>query len=466
MALFQFVDSISASPVVRLDLNAGGLWIGDDGLDLSPAPLRRAVVSTLLADGDQIPATAWGNRVLKLPVQLVQASVDSAATALQQLARELVRDRNILRVQLGTVPYFFRTFSAPDYAWSMPKLLAQYGKAVLEIPAEPFAYGLKETLGQVTVNNDPAAVSNPMWWDITDVKGDVETPALLKFGSSGLISSNEPKSVLAIRRRGTPSNAPFLLQAESMTMGTDTSVQANDAVMSGAGGNYIRCTFATNATMARRASIIPFPAAAAVDNRGTYRVFVRTRRSDATSVIKMRLAWRAATGVATGDPVTTRAQVGRTIYDLGLITFPAVPDPVFDGFSGVEMPPRGVSVGLDIERTSGAGTIDVDYLLFVPADDAMAIVDWPDGGGLGGDEMVIDGANEVVYGLEAGTNRILTMNEAPALAGGFVKLSPGVTNRMFFLKHVDDLGGDTIAGTTTVTVSYWPRYLNVKPVAS
>src|SRR5262245_37807610 len=118
MALWQFVDSIAAAPTVRLDLNADFLRVGN-GFDLSPAPVRRALAGSMLTDGDLVTSWSYSNRTLVLPIQLLATSPDHAASVLVSLGRELTRDTNILRVQLGSEPYFFRTFAAPDFSLSM-----------------------------------------------------------------------------------------------------------------------------------------------------------------------------------------------------------------------------------------------------------------------------------------------------------------------------------------------------------
>jgi hypothetical protein len=161
----QFVDRIDAAPTVRLDLNsaASGLMVGVAGIDFSPPPVLRASAGTLLGDGERVPAWAYANRVLKVPVQVVSATATAAAVALQSLARELARPTNVLRVRLdGMSAYtFYRTLPAPDYTLAMLRLLAQANTlATLEIPAEPFGLGLPVVaVNGVTVNNDP---SNPV----------------------------------------------------------------------------------------------------------------------------------------------------------------------------------------------------------------------------------------------------------------------------------------------------------------
>jgi hypothetical protein len=247
--LVQFVDAISASPGVRLDLNqtaatSNAFAVDIEGMDLSPPPMRRSVFNSMLSDGDHIGATAFENRVLKIPIRVIRtAGTDATATMIQNLARELNRPTNLLKVQFdgATAPVFFRTFRAPDYTLSMLRFLIKDTAVVtMEIPAEPYALGLEESLGSITVNNDPAAGSNPLYFDVAaaSCKGDVPTPLYMKTTSSLAGAS----VILATRRRGIPANGTFFVQAENATNGVDTADQAD---ANASGGNEVRTTFAT-----------------------------------------------------------------------------------------------------------------------------------------------------------------------------------------------------------------------------
>jgi hypothetical protein len=169
----QFVDDISASPTVRLDLSSGaaGVMIARGGIDLSPPPMRRTVVTTPLIEGEPVTSSVPSNRVIKLPLQLTNTlTKDQSATLLQNLGRELSRDRNFLKVQLAgmTSPVFFRTYAAPDYVLSMVRMLIQVGRVELEIPAEPYGYGPKVTLPAVTVSKDPAGAGTDSMVPVLD----------------------------------------------------------------------------------------------------------------------------------------------------------------------------------------------------------------------------------------------------------------------------------------------------------
>lgn len=459
----QFVDSISASPTVRLDL-CSGVWVPHPSSDLSPPGLRRATASTLLADGGIIPAAAYENRVIHLVLAPRSGMVDEDAIAgyVQRLARELNRTSNILKWQPGnTTPVFFRTFRAEfdSVYWDKAEKVVK-----VTIPAEPFAYGLQQTPSPITVSNDPAAVSNGCFFDITGVFGDVDTPLFL----TRPVTNCGEQSLFAVRRRGTPSAMPFLLQAESMTQGTDTTTQANSGTFSGAGNNYSRSTFATG-TMTTRLSTLKFPASASVDARGQYRVFARVRKNGSTSTITIRSAYASSSGITTAITNDTQTVTGTTVQmiDVGTVSLPIGPDPVYNGLSGTELTVEGMYFRLEAARVAGTDTLDIDYLLFVPADDRLCIVAWSPAGPPGAaDNLVLDSWNELAYGYLASTGELCSTGN-PYIVGGPPMLTPNVTNRVF---HINELAPQTAEPAFPTTFSmqpyWWPRYLFCAPVGS
>lgn len=474
MSTWQFVDSISGSATLRLDLNssANGFQVSADGVDLSPPALRRVTVSSMLSTGERIPASAYANRVLKIPIQFRQTTVDNAADKLQSLARELARPAgNFLKVALGSNAMYFRTLPAPDAGWSMVRDLAQYGRATLEIPAEPFGYGVKETLSNATVNNDPASGTNPLCFDIaaSTIKGDVETP-LYFIAPNGLIATGRRRSLLTVRRRGTPSSAPQLKQVDAMTQGTDTSTSA---MAGSSGGSGSRCTFATNTGLVTRASTTAFPAAASVDARGSYRVFVRVRQNTATDTMTMRLRWGDANALVSNDSTTlpSTPDTGVWFYvDLGEIQIPGGFDPAEDGPSGVSLSASPIYLSLDAQRNSGAGSLDMDVLVFFPSDDCTQIIKWP--AVSGPTDLIIDGGSNEVYPRDAAA-AIDTVDQSEVV-GGAILVSPGAqAQRVFFARDIGTgtsgtgLGGDVLTATTTLTPFYWPRYIfALKPTST
>lgn len=464
MDIVQFVDKIDAAPTVRLDLNNESPWATKtEGTDLSPPPLRQAWAGTLLTDGEQLTAAAYDNRQLRLKLELIASSVDNVAASLQALWRELNRPANILRWQPtgASFPVHFKTFRSADNAvvdYPGPGLLRTVD---VRIAAEPFAYGLRQTLSQVTVSSNPAAGSNGCYFDVTGVKGDVETPLHLSL-DDGFTVLRQP--MFAVRRRGTPSAMPFVLQAESMTLGTDAALGAsNDAALSGSGQNYVRISYATNASMQNRVSSTSWPSTPSVDVRGTYRVLARIRRNTGTDTHYLRLSYGNSSSPIYGDIVSTpSASITDPIWvDLGLVPYPTGQDPVTD-MSAAEIPVGGQYLAVQTQRVSGAGTLDLDCLLFVPADDRLLIATLnPDAGAVA---QVIDSARTMAYGVGASGEIRPTI---PAqIAGGAPMVSPGVTNRIAMINILQGTPGDTITTTRKVTPSYWPRYLHIAAAGS
>ncbi|HEU4542193.1 MAG TPA: hypothetical protein VFR23_13780, partial [Jiangellaceae bacterium] len=165
----DFVDSIAANPSVRLALASGPTWIiNPDETDFSPPPIREAVAQTLLADGGVVPSAAYDFRRIRLGLFLADDTPDAMAAALQALHRELDRSGgNILRWhQHTTNPVFFRTYRASA---SSVRHLGRDGtrqRIAVDLRAEPYGYGPKETLPPVVVSNDPANAANGCWFDI------------------------------------------------------------------------------------------------------------------------------------------------------------------------------------------------------------------------------------------------------------------------------------------------------------
>lgn len=459
--LARFVDSIASSPTVRLNINDGTTWTTLATSRTDPPSAKRARVSNLLTDGAHYPASAYDDRVLQLQLRVKAATSDAVATQLQLLARELDRPGgNILQYQLAgmTHPVFFRTHRLGLDAVSIPSdgTMLDFG---LSIPAEPFAYGLPQTLSSVTVNNDPAHATNAQHFDVTGVLGDVETPLVLRINHADVVETWRQQTLFAVRRRGTPSATPYLLQAESMTQGTDTSTQSNTSVMSGSGNNYSRCTFGT-ATMATRLSIAAHPSSASVDARGRYRVYLRYRNSNVSDTIHVRLLWGPSDATIANSQATTATTTNsaRRYLDLGDVQIPAGYDPVAD-LSGTQRAAQGIYLAVQAQREAGSGTLDFDALLLVPSDDRMALVSWA--GFTGPDYAWLDGVTDSVYATtSAGA---LVSQQQPVATAGLPMVSPGVTNRIYVVADVNpEAASDSLSTTLTIVGSYLPRYLSVR----
>ena len=178
--VIQFVDSLSASPTVLLDLNndapfSTALW------SAPPPPLRRATSSSL-TDGDIISSTSHGDRIIELKIDLFATTQDLSATSLQTLARIIDRDAAWLKYQpVGmTAPVFFRTKRA-DIA-TIEEVIASTSVRNLDIsiPAKPYAEGLPET-DSFTITHHPTSGTNKMMYAFGTIKGDVPAPLTMTF---------------------------------------------------------------------------------------------------------------------------------------------------------------------------------------------------------------------------------------------------------------------------------------------
>ncbi|MEU4640823.1 hypothetical protein [Micromonospora sp. NPDC023814] len=457
----RFVDSISATPAVRLNLMAAP-WAVQSATEFGTPELRRATAGTLLTDGEQYPAAAYGNRAITLVARVVGVDQDAAAAALQTLYRELDRPSNLLEYRPSTSePVFFRTFRAAPGSVTWDPFLMQ---ATAVIPAEPFAYGLREALPQVTVYNDPAAPANGGYFDVVSPKGDVETPLFLRLEQGSITDFRQ--SIIAVRRRGTPSLMPLVAQAESMALGTDAALgAAGDPAMSGSGQNYVRVSFSTSTALIPRVSVLNWPAAGP-DARGTYRAFLRVRQSNPTESMTLRLeavggGWMSESVVPAVGPGTAADYV-----DMGLVQIPTGADPVTDGYSGVTLSTQSPGFHVYVGRSSGAGTLDIDHLLLVPADDRLCLISWPADSGL--TALVLDSARTMAYAVGSGGEVRRPAQQVP-IVGAPPMVSPGVANRIVFVQDTGALQSDAanrLTSTTVITPYYWPRYLYVRPVAS
>lgn len=450
-ALIQFVDSISDAPTVRLDVNDGISWFCQ--LFNAPPPrLRRSESENSMRDGGVVGSSSYSNRTLEIDLTLVEeADEDWAAQEMQKLWRELDRPQNFIRYwpEWLDKPVFFRTFrsdaSELEELWTTP--IAR--NITLEVLAEPFALGLRETLGPYAVNNDPAAGSNPCYVDISGVIGDVAVSPVL------LIDPSSPMTTCWI---ATGANR-YVSQLESATpLQADTTNPGGgpDAVMSGTGtNNYLRTTFATTASLVGRVS------SNITVEQGTYRLLVALRRSDNTSVmtVKGSVSTDEAT-IVTTLPLTT----SRILVDLGVLTTRHTAL----GTSGYAAASNGTTVGEQVTiwagRTSGSGTLDFDYFALIPANEASLIAraaSIVQG-------VVLDGVRDAATSWLSGDPLAGTATadtRAVGMAGSIPTLLPNVTTRLHLLQAAA-VGAHSKSVNTAVTVGYWPRYLYVRPASS
>jgi len=464
VALLRFVDAISASPGVRLNLNDLSVWSMNPETSFGFPAMRRSMASSMLVDGEYVGASAYGNREITLVLNL-HATADTAATQLQALIRELDRPMNLLQYTPGSVTnsVFFRTFrSSPDNIRFDPTLK----QVRAQVLAEPFALGLRQDIASVIVRNDPA-LTNGLFMDLTGIKGDVETPLLMET-TRGVTYFQRGLAVGVRPKVGSLPYPNVFRQAESLTMGNATTVTA-DAAFSG--GSKARCTFSI-ATMLTRVSGV-FPTAtvpAGAENLGTYRVFVRVQKTVALDRVNMRagLSLDSATRTIYGLTFNIPSAAGTTsiLMDLGIISIgDAFPDsPGYDTtLYRAETLPTLLIEAENLDAPSG--NLDIDYIALVPADYRFgswsAVSSTLDANG----RAVIDSVNEMVYGGKATTGAtpgVFAETTPSSMTGAFPYVLPG-DNRLVI---VETNYSSDLAAQNTITCRYWPRYLLVRPVST
>ncbi|MET7395627.1 carbohydrate binding domain-containing protein [Dactylosporangium sp. NPDC005572] len=304
--------------------------------------------------------------------------------------------------------------------------------------------------------------ANGCYFDIdgASIIGDVETPLFLSVQGADLAVTGRRTSVMGVRRRGAPVQAPLSWQVEGSTLNSDSSLQANDAAMSGFGQNFVRTSFSTTTAFATRAQWGIWPPVPSVDSRGTYRAFLRCRKTSGGDTINVLLTVNLGSVNVVGAPAAVPNILPRWV-DLGLFQLPAGADPVTDGYSGVPLPATGMQWRLTAERAAGVGNLDMDAFVLVPADDRQAAMKWPEFMPSANASMILDGASGQIYAL--GINGDAQSVQPVELAGGLPMVSPGQTTRIVWLLDVATVvGGDDKTLATTIKAYYWPRFLYVR----
>ena len=437
-ALVQFVDYMVGSPTVLLDINDETSW-WVNSFDAPPPRLRRSVANNAMRDGGYVSSASYDMRVLSIGLDLRTASQDTWATEFQKLARILDGASSILKYQPNgaSKPVFFKV-SRSDVSSLYDQLAsAAFRKATVDLLAEPFAYGLLET-ATTSIGFDPH--SSGCFYDFTPL-GDAPTPLILQD-----MSQARHSGMVSVRSAGT--SWTFFHQAESCTLGTDTTNPggAADAAMSGNGTtNYRRTSFATVSGMVAR---ITTPA---ISGTGRYHVVAGLRRSDNTSAIRVQRG-AAYTGDVPAAAVTTALTTSRQYVYLGILPL--------DGPTGSTMASSGLP--LQAARDSGAGTLDWDLVFLIPADERSMF--WT---GLSESPStattIINGETETAFWWDSGGK--FQPNYIGQVSGGFPVVVPGKTNRVYLLRW-ESTGVSTLPGGDSWSVSYYPKYLMVRPSAT
>lgn len=472
----RFVDSISASPTTRLDLNDGTTFTLRAAILADPPQIHSSISSNAMTDGGYQSSSQYGYRSIHLELILNVATQDAAATALQNLHRELDRETNYLKWQpdTATAPVFYKTWrTSPVQIIDQPAARAVY-YVVLEIPADPFGSGLLETISAGTVDTATG------YFDVASasIKGDVEAPIILvdSAPTSGgtFTSANAYVRHLLARSTRSATDQPTIVQCSTLTMGTDTAVSSSDALT----------TFTSTASSAALTVLkwSPTGTTAAAMN-GRYRLMVGVTITATTSSATFYAAAKYGSGgYASFDAETTFAETvdpsgtQKFLWDFGIVEFTR---PVS---TSLTMAPY-VELRAGCTSTTATKTIRWDFLYLVPADEALAMSaslflpagSMPSGGTYPtSSPLLFDGIGDVVQ-IVSSTSIFSTAT--PVLPGwvnfngSIPKIKPGSANRFFYMRYVSNIAASPPfaeygSGSGTLTLYYYPQYLHARPATT
>ena len=450
---WKFVDLPVASPATLLDMNDGVSFktLGGDDFKLPSPPLKRSITANAMSDGGVVTSAAYDLRTLTFMVDLLGATDTARIAQLDALKAQLAKPTNLVmhQLQTATFPVFFRTLRSDDYIVDT-EISTGFWRVSCSILAEPFAIGIRRDLPTVTVTNDPAAGTNRTLWDITGIVGDSPTPAFVRLQGLGAAGS----AFLSQRTANNPTALTLFGQAESATLGTDTTTWSN-AVMSGGAGT---ATSFANANLVTRLTFNLPSASLSTALRGRYRVMLRVHTGGTSANFVLRWAQNPTGDAIFGPQVSYHANTVWQFVDLGVIEFPSLPAPRSIGYSGLDAGYATGQLAIQASRSGGLDNLDIDYVYLMPCDERWCSF----GQSTAASFLVLDGPNDAAYGMAAGSTPFgatRTVDNAGGLTskfGGLPMLVPGTTNRWFLLVDKQD-----VTTTKTVDVSYWPRWREV-----
>lgn len=460
---FKFVDSVSSTATVRLDINDQAIW-AVTGWDAPPPQLRRIAVNNSLTDGGTVAASQYEMRTLAITLELVTADQDTNATQIQNLARELDRPWNFLRYQPvgATNAVYFKTYRS-DISELKDYVGAKAIRSLtINLLADPFAIGERVDAVAANVHLD-FLQANPLACTTPTILGDVPVRPVIQWANSNAVDgSNGWDCIIAVE---PATNNQILYQAESAAvLGADTSVMPNSAFYTGSGSNYTQTTFSTNAGMASRLSFSPTNGTI---TPGEYRIvgrFLKGTNSD-TITVQARYAGRSTTTV--GETVTVPS--GFQILDLGTFTLPLGQVDHYT-MSSTGMTTRVWEIDIYAQRVSGTGVLNIDYIALVPASYYTALVSGTQPPATVSDIVVVfDGEQDAVYSMFTGTLPGGIYGSADitdyrhTYAGSLPYLIPGQAWRVWFVNTTNTAGSGC---TDLIYVGYFPRYLHVRPLST
>jgi len=464
----RFVAEPDESASVRLDLsNDDVAWVGADDYTFGTPQFE---------GGPGAVGAEYGYRQISMTVHL-QGSKTTALTSLSALAVEIQRVDNwiLFQLQPDSVPVWFRTYRTQPGELSLDAVydettdvkIPDRWDVSVQLDAEPFSYGARETLvTSAVIGNDPATGSNRLSLVLPTIKGDAPTdlrvsldPSIPMGGYKLMVSS------LALKP-GATYTAPYFWQVgtgDSFNVFTDTSAPASDTWASG--GSYRTVSFATDDDLVKRISgtMPSMPS-------GLYKVLARVRRSDTDSTFSARFGQTVGgidvPGLTTAVLDRGEAFAAHTTWlDLGEFTFPHGGQAPTDVVAADGAP----AVFLQAARLSGDGQLYLDALAAIPVQRSDVVAartlfsEFDAIGPASGDVVSWEGSENLCWVADSGG--VVTAAK-PILTGAFPRAVPGRVNVLHVFQQVNGqkpfLGtdsSDALDATVSATITYHPRYL-------
>lgn len=399
-------------------------------------------------------------------VQLTHYFDGSRADAFNQLnrlAQVLLRSECYLLVQQSrnSAPRWFHVWRSnpADLSSDNVYLSDGGGKMVglyainLTLQADPYLFGELEKIPTISINNDPAAGSNALQFELPEIHGDAPAPLMASVSGSTSIQPGISMLTVAPVPDGVGTSFVPIGTGDGCTAGTDCSAPISDAAFSG--GSYRQVTFATSNGLVQR-----LQGALPTLQPGLYRVLMRATLGLGNAGVQLNLGRSSAVPDTVGPQISyavgTSAMDKTCWIDLGEYSWPSQHD---------QTKPAGTLAGFWSLFLSGTAAVNLDALAFVPSQMSSVLEYAPEtackfgpvvfGGSAGA--VLLDGESQWITGQPIGNG------VAPGVAGSFPVVTPAQTNLLTYFSQLGSTefvtASDSIATVTDLDLSYHPRYL-------
>jgi hypothetical protein len=472
VATVAFVSAPSDTPTVTLSLTDTVNAIMVNGFTLG-APTFEAAPHSIGAE--------YGERTVSFTVQ-VTGTYSTAATAMQNVSRQLLIERNWLMVDwpASAQPMFLRTYRTGQAALEWENSGANIWELPVTLVCDPFLYGPLQTVGPVTITNNPASGTNPMWYKFGAIMGDAPTGLRVTVTPSASWQDFTPLMATTAFDPSVTVTGPVFWQTNGFTFGGATATGPTGATYSGSNSVSVTpASFQPTAVLGgqRLSGVAPTTVIP-----GTYKVLLRVSRSDTVSTFAFNLGTLSGSTYTYPNPDVIMAQgtstaVGfSTWVDLGEITLPF-------GAGNVDLADIGTitapSISLRASHVgpAGSGTTSayLDVFLLIPVDTAATVDSaicrtYFVGNGPGSTTSAVWDNARVPSQFRSYVSGSLTTQSPPRIDGRFMRLIPGYTN-VFHLVQQTEISSstsavnntDSVTATASVTFQYYPLYLHMRP---